>query len=427
MKIDIVMPQLGQSIAEGTVVRWVKQLGDPVRRDETVLEVSTDKVESEVPSPADGRLAEILVEGGATVAVGTPIARLETESSATIEPATSASQEPQSSEARPARTSGAASGASASGASGATASQATAPARSSEGRFYSPAVRRLAREAGLATAQLDGLPGTGAGGRLTKEDLARHLEASSPAPSGTAPLAETLPVDGEFLSVPMDSMRKAIAAHMVHSVHTSPHVTTVQEADLTRVMRFRQAEKEAFERAEGFGLTILPFVASVVARSLREHPWVNASVDGDRILVHRRVHLGIAVALERGLVVPVVQNADTLSVRGLARAIHDLAVRARAGELAPGAFQGATFTITNPGIFGSLIGTPIISQPQVAILSTGAIQKRAVVVDDDAIAVRSMMYLSLSYDHRLIDGALAGRFTRSVVEGLESPDLVRSL
>ncbi len=410
MKIDIVMPQLGQSIAEGTVVRWVKQPGDRVERDETVLEVSTDKVESEVPSPAAGTLAEILVEAGTTVEVGTRIARLESDSEVPAEVVAAAVTSTATTSSPPTAT-----------------RAARLPPSRSGSRFYSPAVRRLAREAGLGLGQLDHLSGSGAGGRLTKNDLSAHLAGSTLTAPNRAPIAATLPVDGDFDIEPMDSMRQAIAAHMTQSVQTSAHVTTVQEADVTGIVRYRSAHREAFERSEGFSLTALPFVASVVARSLREFPWVNASVDGDRILVHRRVHLGIAVSLDRGLVVPVVRDADSLTVRGLARAIQDLARRARAGELGSEAFRGATFTITNPGIFGSLIGTPIISQPQVAILSTGVIQKRAVVVADDAIAVRSMVYLSLSYDHRLIDGALAGRFIRSIVNGLESPELVRGI
>lgn len=400
MKIDIVMPQLGQSIAEGTITRWLKKPGDAVQKDETLLEVSTDKVESEVPAPQDGTLLELLAQEGETIEVGKPIAVLEG----------------QGAEARPAPKREMAT---------ATASAPSSPssggptARRSGGRFYSPAVRRLAREAGMQSTELDALPGSGSGGRLTKNDLQRHLDGRSRPAAPEAPLVYS---GDDVEVVPMDNMRKAIAAHMVRSVQTSPHVTTVQEVDMTGVVKHRAAHKATFEREEGFKLTVTPYVASVVARQLREYPWVNASVDGDRILVHRRVHLGIAVALERGLVVPVIRDADTLSLRGLARALHAIAEKARRGELKNDDFQGATFTITNPGVFGSLIGTPIINQPQVAILSTGVIQKRVVVVEDDAIAVRSMMFLSLSYDHRLIDGALAGRFTRSVVERLASTD-----
>ncbi|MEQ8766786.1 MAG: dihydrolipoamide acetyltransferase family protein [Planctomycetota bacterium] len=400
MKIDIVMPQLWQSIAEGTITRWLKKPGDAVQKDETLLEVSTDKVESEVPAPQDGTLLELLAQEGETIEVGKPIAVLEG----------------QGAEARPAPKREMAT---------ATASAPSSPssggptARRSGGRFYSPAVRRLAREAGMQSTELDALPGSGSGGRLTKNDLQRHLDGRSRPAAPEAPLVYS---GDDVEVVPMDNMRKAIAAHMVRSVQTSPHVTTVQEVDMTGVVKHRAAHKATFEREEGFKLTVTPYVASVVARQLREYPWVNASVDGDRILVHRRVHLGIAVALERGLVVPVIRDADTLSLRGLARALHAIAEKARRGELKNDDFQGATFTITNPGVFGSLIGTPIINQPQVAILSTGVIQKRVVVVEDDAIAVRSMMFLSLSYDHRLIDGALAGRFTRSVVERLASTD-----
>jgi 2-oxoglutarate dehydrogenase E2 component (dihydrolipoamide succinyltransferase) len=479
-RTEVVMPKMGESITEGTVIAWYKEVGETVAVDETLLEIGTDKVDTEVPSPADGVVAERLVEEGDTVEVGTVIAVIAASAEAAAEPASA-----------PAGTSGAASDAPANATGGADgdggASEAapapsgdgavreTQPAgadrepikrRGSDGRFYSPLVRSIAREEGLTMGELESIEGSGREGRVTKEDVLAYLEerpeapaggdsgAPSSAPSGAPQTAPRRPAPSEQAGrprytveegpdadeleqqygerievVPMDRMRKITAEHMVRSKATSAHVTSFAEADVTGLVKFREQNKKEFQEREGIKLTFTPFFVKAAVEALREHPVLNASVEGDKIVIKKDHHVGIAVAIgQKGLLAPVIRNAGDYNVVGLARKAANMAERARNKELQPDELQGGTFTVTNIGSLGSLMGTPIINQPQVGILATGAIKKRPVVMEDDdygdVITVRHMMYLSLSYDHRIIDGAMGASFLQRVVSELEafSPD-----
>ncbi|MCG3173521.1 MAG: Dihydrolipoyllysine-residue acetyltransferase component of pyruvate dehydrogenase complex [Myxococcota bacterium] len=459
---DVIMPQLGESIAEGTIVTWLKKPGDSVKRDENLLVVSTDKVEAEIPSPAAGVLLEILVPEGKTVPINTVLARLgepgAKPGAAAPAPAAAAKTEPVmhldaptaafyegAPKAAPAPAPAPAPAASPPAAAASGSADAFAkrlPGESEEAfikRRTSPLVRRLAKEQGVNLALI---PGTGLHGRVTRADFDRaaaqglgkgpspasapmaSAAAAAPAPApasvpAPAPAAAWQP--GEDVEiVPMTPMRRSIAEHMVASKRTSAHVTSFTEVDLHAVDKIRLARKDAFKKAEGFSLTYMPFIARAACVALREHPIVNSSVDGDKIIYKKRINLGIAVALENaGLIVPVVPGADTKNTLGIARAISEVAAKARDRKLSPGDVAGGTFTITNPGVFGSTTGTPIINQPQVAILGTGAVIKRPWVVED-MISIRPIMWLSLSYDHRIIDGATAGMFLNRMKELLEN-------
>ena len=402
----VVMPRMGESITEGTVITWHKKVGDKVELDEVLLEIGTDKVDTDVPSPASGTVKEILVEEGATVEVGTVIAVLGEAGSSAVavvgqappvqksEPKTKQSPEP-----------------------------AEAPGRQlDDGRFLSPLVRSIAKKEGLSTRDLAAIKGSGREGRLTKKDVLDFLERPAPPPR-PAPRA----VGERVEIVEMDRMRQLIAQHMRHSKDTAAHVTSFAEADVTRLVRLRSTNKARFQEQEGVPLTFTPFLVHAAVEALREHPLLNASIDGDRILMHKDHHIGIAVAIGKtGLVVPVLKHAGRMSIGGLAHAANDLARRARSRELQPDDLQGGTFTVTNIGSLGSLMGTPIILQPQVAILATGTVTKRPVVIEDpelgDIIAIRSMMYLSLSYDHRIVDGAMGISFLKHYITTLESYD-----
>lgn len=398
MSTDVVMPQMGESIAEGTIVRWYKKVGESVEKEETLFEISTDKVDAEIPSPASGVLQEVLFEEGATVEVNTVVARIG-------DPAEAAAERPSPGDGAGAQPPKAGVSQQAAPVPGAAESAAEPPSREELRRTRSsPLVRRIAREHGVELSQIRG---TGLSGRVTKRDILAYLERREAPPAAEGARLE-----------PFSPMRRKIAEHMVASRDTSVHVTTVWEADFTRVARLRRAHQERYAE-RGVRLTYLPFIMCAVCTALREHPRLNASVVGEAIQYHPRVNLGVAVALEQGLIVPVVKGADELSLLGLARAVQDLAGRARAKKLDPEEVQGGTFTITNPGVFGSLFGTPIIHQPQVAILGVGAIQKRLVVLEDDHFAIRTMGYLALSFDHRIIDGAHADRFMARVREILE--------
>ncbi|CAM3358348.1 2-oxoglutarate dehydrogenase, E2 component, dihydrolipoamide succinyltransferase [Rhodothermus bifroesti] len=434
--VEVVMPKMGESITEGTVVTWLKRVGDRVEVDEPLLEIGTDKVDTEVPSPASGVLREILVSEGETVAVGTVLARIaigaaveETQARAPKAPQRTVASQPSAQASAP---------------SGDGASVATQiPRRGPDGRFYSPLVRSIAQKEGLSPQELASIPGSGREGRLTKQDLLQYLEqrrqqvrpsepvtpqpkaAPQPAPEVVAASAE-----GRIEIIEMDRMRQLIAEHMIRSKRTAAHVTSFAEVDVTNLVRVRERNKERFQQREGVPLTYLPFFVQAVVEALKAYPLLNASVEGTRILVKKDYHIGIAVALgTTGLVVPVIRDAGQKNLVGLAKAIADLTYRARNKQLQPDELQGGTFTITNVGSLGSLMGTPIINQPQVAILATGAIKKRPVVIEHpelgDVIAIRHMMYLSLSYDHRIIDGALGVAFLQKVVDVLESipPDL----
>jgi len=424
---DVVMPQMGESIVEGTLTKWLKKPGDRVERDEPLFEISTDKVDTEIPSPAAGTLKEVLVEEGKTVGINTVVARIDETGkaagdgrpAAVAAPPPPAAPEPPVQQAAPAA---------APPPPPAEAAQPTGP--------LSPLVRRMAREHNI---DLGRVQGTGAGGRITKQDLEAYLArreqpaaappppAAVPAPEPPKPAAapppapEYIPPAGVAKArvEPMSTMRAKIAEHMILSKRTSAHVTTVQRVDMTRVARIRERNKADFQARYGFSLTFLPFVTRAAALALREFPIVNASIEGNNIIYHSGIHIGIAVALENGLIVPVIRNADELTVVGLQRSIVDLAARARARQLKPDEVQGGTFSITNFGSYNSLFATPVINQPQVAILGLGTVEKTPVVIDD-AIAIRSMGYLCLTFDHRLIDGALADQFTAKAKSVLEN-------
>ena len=421
---DVVMPQMGESIVEGTLTKWLKKLGDRVARDEPLFEISTDKVDSEIPSPAAGVLAEILVKEGATVAINTVVGRVGEAGAAAAPPAPAqqaAAPPPPPPPPAPAPVAAAA----------APAPPAAAPAPPEEDQGpLSPLVRRMARENNI---DLSKVSGTGAGGRITKTDVEGYL-ASRTAPAAAAPTsapppppppspAAALPrVDPAKTRVePLSTMRKKIAEHMIFSQRTSAHVTTVHKVDLTKVAKLRERSKAEFQARYGFGLTFLPFIARAAAEALRSFPIVNASIEGDNLIYHNEINLGIAVALDggSGLIVPVIKRADELNVVGLQRAIVDLAARARGKQLKPDEVAGGTFSITNFGSFGSIFATPVINQPQVAILGVGAVEKLPVVVEGDAIAIRSIAHVALTFDHRLIDGALADQFCQKVKSVLE--------
>jgi len=436
------MPQMGESIAEGTLSKWLKKVGDPVKRDEPIFEISTDKVDAEIPAPSSGVLAEILVTEGQTVPVQTLVARLETDVNAAIT-ATTPAPAPAAATAASAPATAAVGGPPRqenTGASAPSSHQSAAPAATpaqSNGNSFedrvrtksSPLVRRMAADAGV---ELSSLQGSGIAGRVTKKDLVEFLESGGAktaprAPTGTQPVvahgpaAEAWPGD---TVEPMSKMRALIADHMVMSRHTSAHVSSFFEVDFTRIARIRAKQRAEFEKATGEKLTYLPFIIKAVSDGLRAHPVLNASVGNREVIYRKPINIGIAVALDWGLIVPVIKNADNLSLTGLTRTLNDLANRARTKKLDPREVQDGTFTITNPGVFGSLIGTPIINQPQVGILCIGAIEKRPKVITgadgEDTIAIRTCAYLSLSFDHRIVDGADADKFMAYVKRTLES-------
>jgi 2-oxoglutarate dehydrogenase E2 component (dihydrolipoamide succinyltransferase) len=467
MSTKVIMPQMGESIFEGTITKWLKKVGDKIDRDEPLFEISTDKVDSEIPSPAAGVVGQILVPEGKTVQINTVVAVIESEGaeSARAETPLAAAkamvaevpagpeplvEEPSTPAVQPAS----------------PASKTETPKRPALAAAFqpgdirtSPLVRRMAREHNIDLSQIRG---TGLEGRITKQDILNYLEqqggpaaaspaivaappqaAARPAPSVEAvaavpaPLeapASTPPADaqgtgivapemprffGETESVPMTPMRKAIAEHMVLSKRTSAHVNTVFEVDMTSIVKLRDKHKDDFEKREGVKLTYTPFFVKALVDTVREFPVLNCSISGGNIVYKKPINVGIAVALETGLIVPVIKDAQLKSFTGIALASHDVATRARAKKLRPEDVQNGTISITNPGIYGSLFGTPIISQPQVAILGIGGIEKRPVVVDD-AIAIRSMVYLSLTFDHRVIDGAIADQFMASLKNRLQS-------
>jgi pyruvate dehydrogenase E2 component (dihydrolipoamide acetyltransferase) len=437
---DVVMPQMGESIVEGTLTKWLKKPGERVERDEPLFEISTDKVDTEIPSPAAGTLSEALVKEGDTVAINTIVARIdEGGGAAAAPPAKPAEQAPAQ---KPAPAQPAAppppkqaapvqetpSQEAVKPAPAPQAEEDTAPAGEPAGPL-SPLVRKMAREYNL---DLNRVKGTGAGGRITKQDVeafmaqqqaapARPAAPAAPAPQAAPPAEAPLPAGGAARTriEPMSTMRQRIAEHMVASKRTSAHVTTIHKVDMTKVAKLRERAKADVQARYGFGLTYLPFIAAAAVQGLRAFPLLNASIDGNNIIYHNEIHIGIAVALENGLIVPVIRSADEKNVLGLQRSIVDLATRARSRNLKPEEVQGGTFSITNFGSFGSTLATPVINQPQVAILGVGTVEKTPVVIDD-AIAIRSISYLSLSFDHRLIDGALADQFMTKVKQVLES-------
>ena len=431
--IDVVMPQMGESIVEGTLTKWLKKPGERVERDEPLFEISTDKVDTEIPSPSEGVLSEVLVQEGATVAINAVVARIGDGAKAPQAPQESVPKEsaPKEQPAPPPQPEAKAAAPPAAPKTEAAPPPAPEPpAESDDQGPLSPLVRKMAREYNIDLARVKG---TGAGGRITKQDVEAYMSsqaartyesappAQAPAPAAAAASAQPMPLAeaAKTHSEPMSTMRQKIAEHMIMSKRTSAHVTTVHRVDMTKVAKLRDKSKAEFQARNGFSLTFLPFVTAAAGEALRAFPIFNASIDGKNIIYHRDINIGIAVALEGGLIVPVIRNADEKNVAGLQRSIVDLATRARSRQLKPDEVQGGTFSITNFGSFGSIFATPVINQPQVAILGVGAVEKVVAVVEGDAIAVRSQAHLALTFDHRLIDGALADQFCQKVKSILE--------
>jgi 2-oxoglutarate dehydrogenase E2 component (dihydrolipoamide succinyltransferase) len=454
---ELILPKMGESVMEARIIRWLKKPGDQVEADEPVLEIATDKVDSEVPSPVRGVLMEVRVKEGETVPVGTVLATIAEEGSAVGAVALAGGNSAAAVPAEGTPTAVASNGESPKPV--ATEGVSTRiPARDGE-RFYSPLVRTIAQSSGLTREELAKIPGTGMGGRVTKKDLEAYLSQRQQAPAtptlvstppAPQPAAAPLPASLEaivqylqehFILVPkktfthsgpaeiveMDRMRRLIAENMVYSKHTSPHVTSFVEADVTPIVLWREKVKNEFEKKYGEKLTFTHVFVEILAKVLREFPQLNASVEGDKILLKKEIHIGVAVALpNNNLIVPVVRHADRLNLAGIAAAVNDLSRRARAGQLKPDEISGGTYTLSNVGTFGNMMGTPVILQPQVGILATGAIRKKPAIVETpagDMIAIRHMMFLSHSYDHRVIDGAVGGAFVRRVADYLEAWDI----
>ena len=451
--VDLVMPKLGESIMEATVLKWHKQPGDTVKMDETVLDIATDKVDSEVPSTAEGVIAEILFNVNDVVPIGTVIARIKTGAAETVTPTITPAQpktevhhpqvetvaevvSTQHTSYKPAYTEISAGRPQTSNGNGA-------------GRFYSPLVLNIAASEGVSMSELENIPGTGNEGRVTKKDILQYVserksgvrsrESGVRSETMVVPLSRIEPstssqqpttnnqlttYTGNVEIIEMDRMRKLIAEHMVRSKHTSPHVTSFTEADVTNLVQWRDKVKKDFEKREGTKITFTPLFIEAIVRCIKKFPLINCSLDGDKIIIKKDINVGMATALPSGnLIVPVIKNADQLNLVGLTKQVNALADSARNGKLRADDTTGGTFTLTNVGTFGSLMGTPIINQPQVAILAVGAIKKRPVVIETpagDSIAIRHMMYLSMSYDHRIVDGSLGATFLTTVAKELEN-------
>jgi 2-oxoglutarate dehydrogenase E2 component (dihydrolipoamide succinyltransferase) len=449
-QFELILPKMGESVAEATITNWLKNEGDTIDAEESIVEVATDKVDSEVPSPVSGTIVKILAQVNDVAAVGAPIAIIETEAAgdapAPTAPAQSAAAPVASPAAQAAQTIE-----KDIAAATATAAPIAAPkdggpiSKNSNGRFYSPLVRSMAKEEGLSQSELDAIAGSGKDGRVTKHDVVAYLEggrksqaaaapvaappASTPVASAPAPSAPAItPAPGAEI-IEMDRMRKLIADHMVNSVHTSPHVTSFVEADMTKVVQWRNKVKNEFQKKHGEKITFTPIIMEAIVKAIQDFPMINVSVDGTKIIKHPHINVGMAAALPSGnLIVPVVKNANQLSLLGLTKAVNDLANRARNNALKPDEISGGTYTLTNVGTFGNVLGTPIINQPQVAIMAAGAIVKKPAVIETpegDMIGIRHKMFLSHSYDHRVVDGALGGMFVKRVAEYLEAWDLNR--
>ena len=419
---DVVMPKMGESITEGTILEWKKQVGDSIAKDETLLEISTDKVDSEIPSPATGTIVEIIAQVNDTIPVGDVIARIG-------EVGESASTEEVSVETAPTEESLPIEPDLVPEIKEVVQSEIVIekPIIQSGKRFYSPLVKSIAKKEGITQAELDALIGTGNNGRVNKQDILAYLKIrTAGAPTHTEDVSEQpasiVPTMSDEIE-PMSRMRKRIAEHMVQSVQTSPHVYTTVEADVTNLVHIRAEHKESFKSKAGVNLTYTPMLLDACIRVIQEFPLMNASLDGDNIVHHRNINMGVAVALpDDNLIVPVIHSSEEKNFLGLARSVSDLAGRARENKLTPDEIFGSTFTVTNPGVFGGLFGMGIINQPNVGILSVGSFQKRPVVKETeygDTIVVRSMVYLTLSYDHRIIDGAYGTKFLARLVEIIE--------
>lgn len=436
-QVELIMPKMGESVAEATIIKWLKKEGDKIAADETVLEIATDKVDSEIPSTAEGTLIKQLFNEGDVVQVGKAIAIISTDANATV----AAPAEPKAPAAAVA-------------APTVNVQKETAAVpqvaetidkNSASGKFLSPLVRTIAKQEGVSMAELDALPGTGANGRITKNDLLAYLpnKGKSTAPAvehkqqpvvketasngSTSPSKPAIAVNAGDEVIEMDRMRKLIADHMVMSKHTSPHVTSFVEADVTNIVQWRDKVKKEFEKREGEKLTFTPIFIYALVKAIKDFPMINVSLDGTKIIKRKNINIGMAAALPSGnLIVPVIKNADTLNIVGLTKQVNDLANRARIGKLTPDEIAGGTYTISNVGSFGNVMGTPIINQPQVAIMAVGAIKKKPAVIETpqgDLIGIRQFMYLSHSYDHRVVDGSLGGQFVRRMADYLEQWDV----
>ena len=428
-RVELIMPKMGESVSEATIITWAKEVGEMVELDETIVEIATDKVDSEVPSTHEGKLVEKLFEADDVVQVGEPFAILETEggddtpiTKETVTPATTIINEEAAT----------------------TTTQNNPTTITNDGdRFYSPLVRSMASEEGIEMTELETIPGNGKDGRVTKSDMITYLKTrGTAAPTITPAKVETkkttptattpthtpvnIPNTGGTEIVEMDRMRKLISAHMTMSKQTSAHITSFVEADMTNIVNWRNSVKADFKKREGQNITFTPIIIEAMAKAVKDFPMINVSVDGTNIHIHKNVNIGMAAALPDGnLIVPVIKETQNKNLVGITKAVNDLAVRARGGKLKPDDIQGGTITMTNVGTFGNLMGTPIINQPQVAILACGIIKKKPVVLETaegDVIAIRHMMFLSLSYDHRVVDGALGGQFVRRVADYLEQFD-----
>ena len=428
--VELIMPKMGESIMEATILSWLKKPGDKIEQDESVLEVATDKVDTEVPSTHAGILKEILAKDGEVVKVGSPIAVIATEADgggASDKPAAKTGDKPKAEAAKPAP-------AVATPTNGA--GQLAPTDYKSSSRFYSPLVKNIAREENIPIAELETVPGTGSEGRVTKKDILAYLQQRQSGQAITPALVPSRPAVPASINagdeiIQMDRMRKMIAGRMVDSKRISPHVTSFVEADVTNIVQWRNKWKAEFQKKEGGSLTFTPIFIEAIVKAIKDFPMVNIQVDGDRIVKKKEINIGMAVALPTGnLIVPVIPNADQYNLKGLAKIVNDVAGRARENKLKPDEMAGGTYTISNVGSFGNVMGTPIIMQPQVAILAVGAIQKKPAVIETptgDAIAIRHKMFLSHSYDHRVVDGSLGGMFVRRVADYLEQFDMGQGL
>ncbi len=436
-QFDLIMPKMGESVAEATIIKWTKNEGDSIKIDETILEIATDKVDSEIPSPFEGTLIKKMFKEGDVVQVGTVIAQISSEAGAKV------AETPKTNTPETNKTV-------ITGAETKTASVTSIPSVSKTDfskteKFYSPLVKNIAKEEGVSLEELENIKGSGQDGRVTKSDILAYLpnrnkSTSASVQSNGSTKTESVSINKPAVSVSagdeiieMDRMRKLIADHMVMSMHVSPHVTSFVEADVTNLVLWREKTKKEFEKREGEKLTFTPLFIEAVAKAIKDYPMINVSVDqtGTKIIKRKNINIGMAAALPSGnLIVPVIRNADEKNLIGITKAVNDLAGRARTNKLTPDEISGGTFTISNVGNFGNIMGTPIINQPQVAILAVGAIKKKPAVIETpqgDLIGIRHMMFLSLSYDHRVVDGSLGGSFLRKVADYLEAWDINRAV
>ena len=430
-QVELIMPKMGESVAEATIIKWLKKEGDKIAADETVLEIATDKVDSEIPSTAEGILIKRLYNEGDVVQVGKAIAIISTDATAAVE--TPEVKTPVAAQTNTVQKELA---------NAAVSETIQINKTSSSGKFFSPLVRNIAKEEGIAMSELEAISGTGANGRVTKNDILAYIpnKGKQTTTIENKPQVNTqstvsnhakpaISVNAGDEIIEMDRMRKLIADHMVMSVQTSPHVTSFVEADVTNIVRWRDKVKKDFEKREGEKLTFTPIFIEALVKAIKDFPMINISLDGTKIIKRKNINIGMAAALPSGnLIVPVIKNADTLNLIGITKQVNDLAGRARAGKLSPDDIQGGTYTISNVGSFGNVMGTPIINQPQVAIMAVGAIKKKPAVIETpegDMIGIRHFMYLSHSYDHRVVDGSLGGQFVRRVADYLEQWDINR--